>query len=202
MLLLYSMCAPGPLPSTGIRNAPLRSIENEGVTLVFSHFTSDPNNIQQDALSFHQANNAIFKDRVIIPFQFPTTVPDESAVHDFLNKHAAEYRAELHRLHDFVQMDATVSEQREQSVEASSGTDYLKHRQSELHATKSLLAEIQSAGAAQDWKQSRRPNTIKLSALVKRGDEAAFRQQLASTKARITGPWPPAAFVNCYPEAE
>lgn len=203
MLLLYGMCEPGAsLPPTGLRDAPLRSVSDSGLTLYYSAFTPDSNSVKDDALAFHRVNSAVFNQHAIIPFRFPTTVTDEAAVRDFLAKHADEYRAELERLRDYVQMDVILSEQREQQVAATSGTDYLKHRQSEMHATEALLKQIQSAPAAKEWKQSRRPGTIKLSALVRRGEESAFQQQVAQKGARVTGPWPPAAFVNCYPETE
>lgn len=202
MFLLYCMCEPGSTPGAGIRSAEIKTMASEGTALLYSAFTPSPHSIKDDALAFHQTNEQIFKDRIVIPFRFPTTVENASAVHDFLSKHAAEYRAELERLRDFVQMDVVIHEQRQETLAAASGTDYLKRRQTELHSTESLLKQIQSAPSAKEWKQSRRPGVIKLSALVKRGDEDTFKQHVAAETARVTGPWPPAAFVNCYPETD
>ena len=206
MLLLYCMTEPETTaPEAGVREAKIRFSDHNGIRLFWSSFTPDPASIKEDALVFHRSNSDIFQRQAIIPFRFPTTVTDEAAVHAFLTKHAVEYRQELARLSDYVQMDVIISEPREQTVAASSGTEYLKLRQSEMHASGTLLKQIQSASPAKEWKQSRRPGTIKLSALVKRGEENRFRDEVVAVtqqKARITGPWPPAEFVNCYPEAE
>src|SRR4051812_25189922 len=121
MLLLYCMCELGSIPATGIRGTHIRHAERDDVVIVYSDFTPSPDSVKDDALAFHQTNQQIFQNRIIIPFRFPTTLPDEAAARDFLNKHAAEYRAELERLRPFVQMDVLITEQREHTVDATSG---------------------------------------------------------------------------------
>lgn len=207
MFLLYCMTNSGLAIPSGMDGGKLERESLDGVDLLFAPFSMspEPESIKAMALAFHKVNDSIFKQQSIIPFRFPTTVADESAVRAFLNKHATEYAAELSRLRDLVQMDVLITEQREQNVPAASGTAYLKHRQAEMHGTRTLLESIMHVPAAREWKQSRRPNTIKLSALVLRGEEGTFREQVASAAeadTRVTGPWPPSAFVNCYPEAE
>lgn len=163
--------------------------------------------VKQQALEFHRANQRILEHVTLIPFRFPTSVAKEQELKNLIDAQSSDYSQELVRLRNMVQMKVTVEGSSHTSTAAANGTEYLKQRLLANAPMNSAVEEIKHAAAhwSREAKQSRRGNGITLYFLVAREKATEFRsalERLSRLAAKVTfsGPWPPSEFVNCYPE--
>jgi hypothetical protein len=206
MLLLYCMAeenAAAVLPPRGVRSAPVEVLRKNGLVCYFSRYETfaggAPEELKQDALDFHWAVNHVFAKQTVIPFRFPTLVAAESDLEAFLDKHAAAYLADLDRLRDKVQMEVRINLTPAVLPAQGTGTAYLKAK---FEATQKVveLENLMKSAAQADWRQRGNRHF----ALIPRGALTEFRDKinaLGQATLRVSGPWPPSEFVNCYPEA-
>ncbi len=204
MLLLYCMAEASSgesLPPRGVRQAVVEVLQNESLSCYFSRYEAFPGGsaeeLKKDALDFHWAVNHVFDKQTVIPFRFPTLLPSPDELDKFLERNRDAYLADLRRLHDCVQMEVRVIIPAE--VPASgTGTAYLKAK---FDATQRLieLENLMKSAVEAEWKQ--RGN--RYFALIPRKVIAEFRDKIAGlgqSSLRVSGPWPPTEYVNCYPE--
>ncbi|HUR37632.1 MAG TPA: GvpL/GvpF family gas vesicle protein [Terriglobales bacterium] len=212
MLLLYCMAEASPnapLPPRGVRSAAVETLQHGSILCYLSRYESFPggagDELMKDALDFHWAINLVFEKTAVFPFRFPTLMKSEEELKQFLATHADAYLADLQRLRGQVQMEIRVTQQPEQIVAenalgTNSGTAYLQRKAAVAQYFAHFEQLIKSAVQA-EWKQ--RAN--RYFALVPRATVAEFRDKindLGQASLRVSGPWPPTEFVNCYPEAD
>jgi hypothetical protein len=209
MLLLYCMAEASPdapVPPRGVRGSSVEVTQHEGLACYFSRYEAfsggTADELKQDALDFHWTVNHVFAKQTVVPFRFPTLVADDAAVAQFLTEYAAEYLADLSCLRDRVQMEVRFPAPTADAAAASSGasgTAYMKAKFDAAQKSIQLEARMKSAAAGAEWKQ--RAN--RFFALIPRGQEDDFRRRIAALEdatLRVSGPWPPSEFVNCYPD--
>lgn len=195
--------ADAPMPPRGVRGAQVQATRKNELACYFSEYETFPggsaDELKQDALDFHWTVNHVFQRQGVIPFRFPTLMAEGNALEIFLEKHSAEYLADLKRLRDQVQMEVRLTAMPAEVPSSGTGTAYLKAKFDA--AQKVVESENLMKSAAQaEWKQ--RGN--RYFALIPRGAVAEFRDKMAGlgqATMRVSGPWPPTEFVNCYPEA-
>lgn len=207
MLLLYCMAEArpdAPIPPRGVRSAAVEVTQHSGLACYFSRYEQFPGGaadaLKQDALDFHWAINHVFQQQTVVPFRFPTLLSAPGALEDFLREHSSAYLADLERLRDRVQMEVRAPVRAsEAAASAASGTAYLKARFDAVQAAVELESQMKKAALAAEWKQRANRHF----ALIARGSEESFRDAIASlgrSELRVSGPWPPSEFVNCYPD--
>lgn len=147
---------------------------------------------------FHWTVNHVFERQAVIPFRFPTLLAAAEDLEKFLERNRDAYLADLRRLRDQVQMEVRFTIAAEPPA-SDTGTAYLKARFDAAQKVIELENLMKSAAEA-EWKQ--RGN--RYFALIPRGVVTEFRDKIAGlgqATLRVSGPWPPTEFVNCYPEA-
>ena len=206
MLLLYGMAegmdGEGPsLPPQGVRSTPVETLRRGALVCYFSRYESFPggsaDELKRDALDFHWTVNHVFEKQTVIPFRFPTLLAADADLENFLKRNRDAYLADLQRLRDRVQMEVRFS-MPEVAPASGTGTAYLKAK---FDATQKVveLENLMKSAVAAEWKQ-RGPRYF---ALIPRAVVTEFRDKLAGlgqASLRVSGPWPPSEFVNCYPE--
>src|SRR5437879_3481764 len=133
MLLLYCMTEAGveTAQMLGVQGSEVLSVESHGVCCHFSAQANDNDHERgsaenaADALAFWSVVNHLFQQTTVIPFRYPTMMPDETALQDFLAQNGRAYRSELERIRGLVQVKITVRlpENMEPIAKASSGTE-------------------------------------------------------------------------------
>ena len=197
------------VPSTGLEGRPVRFLAESGLRCFISDYGNEAagKSVRQSALSFNRVLQDIFAQVAIIPFCFPTLLPSESEISDFVRENAAEYRKALSRLRHSVQMDVRISfRDPEQKLESrnESGTDYLSSRLSRHQRLEAVAQEFRRLGQPfiQDWHQREIASGMRGHALVARSLAASFLEKMAHVpvpadlQARVTGPWPAAEFLK------
>lgn len=208
MLLLYGMAEVTDgeelsLPPHGVRSAAVETLGRGALVCYFSRYESFPggsaDELKKDALDFHWAVNHVFQKQAVIPFRFPTLLAADEDLEKFLARNSDAYLADLQRLRDRVQMEVRFSILAEAPA-SGTGTAYLKAK---FDATQKVieLENLMKSAAEAEWKQ--RGN--RYFALIPRAVVTEFRDKIAGlgqATLRVSGPWPPTEFVNCYPEQE
>jgi hypothetical protein len=197
------------VPSVGLEGHAIRSLTESGLRCFISDYGKEAAGkpVRESALTFSRVLQDIFGQVAIIPFCFPTLLPSESEISDFVRENAAEYRKALSRLRDSVQMDVHIGFcDPEQKLEArdESGTDYLRKRLSRHQHLEGVAEEFRRAAQPliQDWRQREVVAGIRGHALVARGLAASFLEKIAGIEipadfnVRVTGPWPAAEFLK------
>ncbi len=204
MLLLYGMAEESPtapLPPRGVRAAAVEMLRRDPLVCYFSRYDAFPGGsaeeLKKDALDFHWVVNHVFEKQAVIPFRFPTLLPSQAELEQFLERNSDAYLADLRRLRDRVQMEVRVSIPAEAPA-SETGTAYLKAKFDAAQRVIELESLMKSAAQA-EWKQ--RGN--RYFALIPREVVTEFRDKIAAlgqATLRVSGPWPPTEYVNCYPD--
>lgn len=207
MLLLYCMAeadAQAELPPRGVRGAAVEAMKRGALACYFSRYEQfgggSADALKQDALDFHWVVNHVFQQRAVIPFRFPTLLSELPALESFLDQHAPAYLADLQRLRGLVQMEVRLPPPVAEAVAATtSGTAYMKAKFDAAQKVVEMENRVKSAAPGREW----RHRAGRYFVLIPRGDEAPFREKIAAlgeASLRVSGPWPPSEFVNCYPD--
>jgi hypothetical protein len=211
MLLLYCMTEAGVDSGQllGVRGAEVLTSERNGIACHFSALEGTESKTQDDALAFWAVTNGLFQINSVIPFRYPTLMPDENAIQEFLAANASSYLGDLRRIRGLVQMKITIQTTPASTAktEPISGTEYLKQRQRESQSALVATDAIKNVGAGmvREWKQEQRQNATILFALIERTALSKFRSMISKTEnvdaqISVSGPWPPSEFVNSSPE--
>lgn len=211
-LLAYCMveeAAAVKKPVAGVGGATVEEVRDSGLRCFFSRFqnSEDLSRIPavESALSFHQVLQALFGQAGLIPFRFPTMVEDEEALLRFLGERAPAYTAELVRLRHLVQMEIHIQGNCGAATGSlpASGREYLEGRQRQASELKAAAEKLRQAGgpSVAEWRQRWSGQELRCYALLPRDGVAAFQQAIRALVpslpgARLSGPWPPAEFVE------
>ena len=187
----------------GIRGAPVRSLNIDSLTCVYSPLVPPQQFERDDALRFHAVVNAAFQQQAIIPFRFPTILQNELDLQNHLREKLSVYSGDLQRMADMVQMELRVTAPQE-SAAAKSGTQYLRAKQQRSQSLQSTLqaARARLESLVADWKERPTDQGLRCYALVRRTDIEAFRQKLTDTvytgsnSMIVSGPWPATEFMH------
>ena len=198
MLLLYCMTSGEAAAPAGVGGAAVKPHLAGGIRCWYSEARHTSGAAKEDVLAFHGVVSALFREMGVVPFRFPTTMPDEAALHAWLEKHAPLVKSELARLRDTVQMELYFGANT--AAPAGSGRAYLEGKRDVLRA---LEKEAEKARAAvsnlvAEWRQKETREGLRCYALVQRGSERVFLTQLGTIRegARVSGPWPPSEFLD------
>ncbi len=198
MLLLYCMTSGEAQPPAGVGGAEVKPYLAGGIRCWYSEAQHTSGAAKQDVLAFHGVVSAFFREMSVVPFRFPTTMTDKSALAAWLEQHAGVVKAELARLRDVVQMELHFGASA--TAPAGSGRAYLEGKRDVQRA---LEKEAEKARAAvsnlvTEWRQKETREGLRCYALVKRGAERVFLTQLGTIRdgARVSGPWPPSEFLD------
>jgi hypothetical protein len=193
----------------GVQGAEVLSSESNGLACHFSALENAHSKTQDDALAFWAVINGLFQANSVIPFRYPTFMPDENTIQEFLSANATSYLGELRRIRGLVQMKITIQTvpSTQENVAPTSGTEYLKQRQRESQSASAATEAIKRGGGhvVHEWKQEQRNNATILFALIERTALSKFRSMISKTEninaqISVSGPWPPSEFVNPSPE--
>lgn len=198
-----------PVPG-GVQGATVEQVCDSGLCCFYSkieQLASDPASVKDSALQFHKVVSSIFAHAAVVPFRFPTLVADVEELTLHLRSHAAEYRDALVRLRGMVQMEVRISTA-PPGAARTSGTQYLRDRQSRHAQLRDGASEVQSAAQSilADWRERDTNQGLRCYALVPRAQTTKFQEMVRSVEApngvqlSVTGPWPATEFIK--PEAK
>src|ERR1700756_516735 len=98
-ILAYCMLDPAvqiALPPLGVRDSAVESLVESGIRCIVSRLDSPtaaaPRFQKEDALRLHHVVSAVFQQAAVIPFRFPTLLP-ESDLRAFMKENSAAYLA-------------------------------------------------------------------------------------------------------------
>ena len=196
-----------PVDTPGVGGSALRSAHfvtggEGGVACWYSEGGIVPAAAKDDLLAFHRVISAFFRTGAVVPFRFPTTLADVAALTTWLQANAASVGRELERLSGMVQMELHITATKP-SAAATGGREYLEARRDAQSALREAAATArQRVGElAADWRERETREGLRCYALVARGNEREFTQKVNGEAARgatirVTGPWPPAEFLD------
>jgi len=209
-LLIYCVTetsAVNSLDHSGVGSMLVETVEHNGLRCFVSESKSaDGKDVRDEALAFHRVLKDIFQQGAIIPFRFPTTLPDRSKVIAHLTEHLEEYTSALSRLRDLVQMELRIQSQEngpETQVKAS-GTEYLRNIQARRAKLEMAAKEFRQLGAGfiKAWRQRDSTHGIRCFALIDRTAVIDFQREIGNIPiqseltARLSGPWPATQFLT------
>jgi hypothetical protein len=192
-------------PATGLSGSAVRLLAHDELIAAYSHLEQTEFSVadlRQAALEFHDVVHAMFTDRAVIPFRFPTWLTAEK-LGEHLEQQAEAYSKFLRDHADDVQMEIRVAAQSELSTTRGSGTEYLRSRSTKAQKIRASADTLKARVAefATDWRERPTPDGLRLFALVNRRGVADFRERLGSGAqmqnftCRVSGPWPATEFV-------
>jgi len=204
-ILAYCVTERSPQRSDlrGVADQTVQQLDFQGLVILYSDFSTARTLNQDDALRFHSVLRSVFDHQALIPFRFPTFVEDEASLQSHLREKHSKYSADLGRLRESVQMEVRISRKREEKA-ARSGKEYL---QAKLQQSRSLQEAVRAirdsvADIVPESKERPTEHGLRLFALTKRSDAAAFRERIlksppgAGFTIAVSGPWPPAEFLD------
>lgn len=204
-LLAYCVTdAAATVPATGVRGAPVRTINLESLNCIYSPLIPPQEFDRDDALKFHSVLNSAFEQHAIIPFRFPTLLQNDADLQAHLRHKQETYLQDLRRLADLVQMEVRFRVEEKKSNSPQSGTEYLQKKQAISGGLQSLAQQARAAlgDMVVDWKERPTDQGLRCYALVNRQQVADFKQQLQAEKFAtpkpplLSGPWPATEFLN------
>ena len=214
-LLAYCMLDPAAqiaLPPRGVRDSAVESLVESGIRCVVSNFDSPnvdlpanpaPHFQKEDALRLHYVMSAIFQQAAIIPFRFPTLLP-ESDLRAFVKENSAAYLAALSRLREMVQMELRIATTPSPTATSVSGTEYLRALQAAAKARDDAAAAARDAAGpfAQEWRIRPLAQGLRCYALVRRDETGPFQERMQAlpisdiVTVAVSGPWPATEFLE------
>ncbi len=199
--------SPIQLPEAGVRGGALQPLDQAELRVVYSDLDIEPEWTRDDAVQFHGVLRSLLDQADVLPFRFPTVLPDDEALRDYLRKAAPELLAGLQRIAGAVQMEvriATTQPSASRKDGAPSGAEYLRARGAELKTLEAAAEQARAAlqEVAREWKQRETPAGLRLFALVGRSHIAEFQHRAANLEMTegvavlVSGPWPASEFVE------
>jgi len=201
VLLLYCLTrANAEAPPGGIGGAALERVLADEVACWYSAGAPPSHTAKDDVLAFHRVLDAFLRKGAVIPFRFPTTLPDAVALEAWLGANREKIAGELERLGAMVQMEVHVAG--EPAAPAASGKQYLESRRDAQRALETVAETLRQsvADVAAEWRQRETRDGLRCYALVPRGQEREFAARIDASglgaRVRVSGPWPPAEFLD------
>jgi len=191
------------IPATGVIGAPVRTLQFQNLTCIYSPLIPPQEFSQEDVLRFYAVLKSVFDQQAVIPFRFPTILQNETDLQGHLRAKYDAYSSDLQRLKDAVQMELRITTKPE-PVSGPSGTDYLRAKQQSLRTLEAVSQ--QAKGELSDfileWKERPTESGLRCYALVRRSEVAKVRRRLdesnvaGSAKLLLSGPWPATEFLH------
>ena len=195
----------GHFPGTGVEDRSVLRLDLDGLSVIYSDLGTNEivgNNLKTAALRFHEIVQAVFEQRAVIPFRFPTLLTEEE-LRDHVEKESQQYLKFLRTHADDVQMEIRLWRVDADRPKPAGGTEYmaqlLEHHMLLQHASRK--AQRVSEHLVLEWKRNENRDSIRLFALIWRKHANDFREALAEMMAqrahirmRVTGPWPATEF--------
>ena len=216
-LLAYCMmeaAAAVEKPSSGVGGIRLQDLQESALRCFFSRFESREALTRipaaESALAFHGVIQALFRQAILISFRFPTLAEDEAELRRWLREGAPRFSEALARLRGTVQMEIHLrpAEHPQANPAPASGREYLRQKQARAAALSGTAEEFMRATRAWvlDWRQRQAGAEIRCYALVPRQSVAAFQSAAQAVSGslpgtRLSGPWPPAEFLEPIKES-
>lgn len=194
-------------PNCGVQGRHIFAVSESGLHCLCSPFmtagAAEP--LRDSALIFNKVLQSVFKQTTLIPFRFPTVVADEQEIRAYLQEQGAELSDALRRFEGAVQMEVDLRLKELLNPQgSSSGTDFLRRRQADLHVLEQASSRLRDAvaGSFREWRIRNSSHRTRCYVLVERGALEEFLQKARNLElsnqihARITGPWPVSEFVS------
>ena len=211
------------LPRTGVQDRDLVRLDVDRLSVIYSDLGKEEiagDRFKIAALKFHEVVHAVFEQRAVIPFRFPTFIIQEE-LRGHVHKELEPY-ANFLRVHaDDVQMEVriwrtevprTVMEEARSFVDdvetaaqsnPAGGTEYMKRLLELQKPLRQAAREVQriSEHLVYEWKTEESRDWVRVFALIPRKHIDDFRGKVsqrvlepARTHMRVTGPWPATQF--------
>lgn len=211
-LLAYCMMdatAMVEVPSAGVAGVRIEELQEFGLRCYFSRFESREHLSRipavESALAFHQVVQALFRQAALISFRFPTVLENQEELRQHLREHAPRYAKALTRLRHMVQMEINISmgQATGSGAEVASGREYLHQRRdqaAELKATSDKFFQATRPWVVA-WRDRQIDGGMRCYALLHRDAVSCFQQAAQALSqslpgTRLSGPWPPAEFLE------
>lgn len=199
--------SPVRLAEAGVRGSALQPLDLAELRLVYSDLDVEPEWTRDDALQFHGVLRSVLEQADVLPFRFPTLLPDDEALRNYLREAAAELLTALRHIAGAVQMEVRIATNppvAPRKGAAPSGAEYLRARGAELKTLEAAAEQARAAlqDVAREWRQRETPGRLRLFALVGREHVAELQHRATSLEmpegvaVRVSGPWPATEFVE------
>jgi hypothetical protein len=192
------------VPRTGVEDRRVHQLDLAGLSVIHSDLGTNEiagDKFKAAALRFHEVVHAVFEQRAVIPFRFPTLLTPEE-LRDHLHKESEDYLKFLRAHPDDVQIEVRLWRVEAERPKPAGGTEYMMRLSEHLMLLQSAARKVQRASAhlVREWKNDEDHETFRLFALISRKHTDDFRERLAATvqradvHMRVTGPWPATEF--------
>jgi hypothetical protein len=211
-ILAYCIAEAEPaieVPVPGLQQKQIRTVVESGLKGFVSDYAledaASKRPLREAALEFNRILQAFLRQTAILPFRFPSLFAGEEEVSAFLQQHSGEYREDLTRVRNCVQMEVRLSMAiADIQPPGVSGAAYLKARQAHYHRMDEGARELYRAVAplVRSWKSKSAADTVRCFFLVDRGLVDKFTEHMQSValpgvmQARVSGPWPATEFLK------
>jgi len=199
------------LPAIGVNAQPVQLMLSGGLGLLWSEveWPFVPDQMQRNALEFHEVVRHVFNQTAVIPFRLLSVFEDQQALKAFVAENEGRFLDDLERLKSFVQMECVVypaprQAQGEAQAGSSSGKAYLEKKAAAMRSSEGFAQAVRDAVAhlCHEVRVREGKNGTRIFVLVERGRETDFRQAVSvlplpeHLSRRISGPWPAAEFLS------
>lgn len=186
------------IQNSGVAGMPVLPQPSHDLCVLYSIIPESYSFGTGDVLTFHSVLAAALERTDLVPFRFPTVVPVQE-IEQHLERVAAKFSAALNAISGCVQMNLQWPT-KQAPVVSSSGSSYLRSKAAESRRVQDAAEEVCSS--LRPFVSSAVATTKKgqliVQALVSRDRVGDFIAHVRSSfpQARITGPWPPSAFIE------
>ncbi|HEY6937490.1 MAG TPA: GvpL/GvpF family gas vesicle protein [Terriglobales bacterium] len=197
------------MPASGVAAAKVEELQEFGLRCCFSRLESRKHLSRipavESAYGFHQVLQALFRQAAIIPFRFPTLLENVDELRQHLREHAPQYIEALSRLRHMAQMEIHIgaNQAAEKASQPASGREYLQQRQARAAELKATVERFNQATRSWvvEWRERQTDGGMRCYALLPRDAVANFQQAAQALSqslpgTRLSGPWPPAEFLE------
>jgi len=199
------------VPATGVNAQPVQLISSGGLGVLWSEveWPFVPDQMQRNALEFHEVVRHVFNQAAVIPFRLLSVFDDRQALEAFVAENEGRFLCDLERLKSFVQMECVVypaprPAQGQEQTGSSSGKAYLEKKAVAMRSSEGFAQAVRDAVAhlGHEVRVREGKNGTRIFVLVERGRESDFRQAVSvlplpeHLSRRISGPWPAAEFLS------
>jgi len=158
------------VPPTGVEDRLVHQLDLAGLSVIYSDLGTNEiagDKFKAAALRFHQVVHAVFEQRAVIPFRFPTLLSQEE-LRDHLHKESEHYLKFLRTHADDVQTEVRLWRVEAGRPKPAGGTEYMMRLSEHLMLLQSAASEVQriSAHLVREWKNDESHDTLRMIALV------------------------------------
>ncbi len=190
------------LPGKGVGSAEVRDVREGGLRCIFSDYDA-PVATRASALEFHAVVHQVFAQAAVIQFRFPTLLPSESELSEFMQQHQHDYMEALCRWQNDVQMEIHISPAGG-IPSRQSGREYLQARGERERLLDWMAGQFAHAltGCISAWRRHKTSSGLRCFALVNRAEVNDFQRRVGALgvpeelRVVVSGPWPVSEFLR------